>query len=104
VKCFAEKMLPTINCTDSKLSGIKFSTVTAQYLAIKGVGKEKYFTAYEMRNSGYLIACLGDQDLMAIPSSNAGKFRDAPSQTRLSIQLYKTYFHISPIYNQSRYI
>ena len=92
VKCFAEKMLPTINRTDSKLSGIKFSTATTQYLALKGVGKEKYFTTYTMRNSGYLIACLGDQDLMAIPSSNGGKFRDALVKRGLASSSIKRIF------------
>ena len=85
-------MLPTINRTDSKLSGIKFSTATTQYLALKGVGKEKYFTTYTMRNSGYLIACLGDQDLMAIPSSNGGKFRDALVKRGLASSSIKRIF------------
>jgi integrase len=85
-------MLPTVSHTESKLSGINFSTATAQYLALKGVGKEKYFTTYTMRNSGYLIACLGDQDLMAIPSSSGGKFRDALVKRGLASSSIKRIF------------
>ena len=92
VQSIAEKMLPTVSHTESKLSGINFSTATAQYLALKGVGKEKYFTTYTMRNSGYLIACLGDQDLMAIPSSSGGKFRDALVKRGLASSSIKRIF------------
>jgi len=39
VQSIAENMLPTVSHTKSKLSGINFSNATAQYLALKGVGK-----------------------------------------------------------------
>jgi integrase len=68
---------------------VRLSDAHEIYVGLKGRGKSKLFYASTDRNLGYVQACLGDADIMALGRLDAAKFRDfliAKGMTTISIK------------------
>ena len=62
------------------------------YLKLKGEGRGKTFYQSSRRNMGYLIECLGSDDLSKMTPVDAGKFRDYLFERNLSASSIRRIF------------